>query len=374
MRNYSLVCTLLLLASSARADGAKRSPSRSSVAVIDMGSSGVKLLVQDAHGRTLADAKRSTGLGRDIGADRLLPRANQERTLAALSELTEIARHHGIPAAKIELITTAAVRNADGAVAEDTRLTGKKSGRKFIDEDVRGRLGLVRARILSGHQEASIGYQGALARFLRTGESESSRFVVVDTGGGSHQVIAGTLRSITIAGSTQFGANQVAEKVLIDDNGDKQQTLSDAQLRLADEKLAVLVPSLPIDAEHTNGARVVAIGGASKVLSNYFGRLDVTRGEIETFRRQIAGIPVAARGEFLSKGADGAQLDEARAKVITRAAGGDLTTYSAGLPAKLTLFLRVMTMLGKTAPTDTFSFSETDARHALAATLHEDAR
>lgn len=364
VRAICLFCCVIAFAPAARAERSQRG--RSPVAVIDMGSSGAKLLVQDHLDRTLVDTKRSTGLGRDIGPDRLLPRANQVRTLAVLSELAGIAKQHGVPAAQIVIVTTAAVRNADGTLADESQRAGKKSGRAFVEEDVRGALGLVRTRILSGHEEATIGYQGALAGFIRGGESEKSRFVVVDTGSGSHQVSAGTLRSATQAGSTQVGANQVAEQILVDARGAKLDTVSDDQLRLADEKIAELVPTLPIDAAHATGARVVAIGGASKLLSSYFGRLEVTRGEIERFRREVARIPAAARGEFLRRDAHGVALDERQAKVVTRAAGGDVATYGASLPSKLTLFLRVMTLLGKTAAADSISFSDTDARHVLA--------
>src|SRR5688500_1157466 len=96
---------LALLATPAAAQKAQRHR-----AAIDMGSSSIKLLVVDASGRTVVAEKIGAALGKGIGPDRLRPRANRERAVAALQHFVTRAGRYGVPPNEIELIATAAVR------------------------------------------------------------------------------------------------------------------------------------------------------------------------------------------------------------------------------------------------------------------------
>jgi exopolyphosphatase / guanosine-5'-triphosphate,3'-diphosphate pyrophosphatase len=327
-------------------------------AAIDMGSSSIKMVVTDSRGRVVRDVKVGASLGRGIGPDRLLPRANQERAVAGLKGFIAAARRYGIEPGEIDVITTAAVRNANGRVTRAARDQGKATGRQFIERQVRGDLGLVRARILTGRQEALLGYKGALAGI---DAGSTARFVVVDTGGGSHQVIAGTRSAILEAGSTQIGSNYVAEKVLVDSRGRRLDVLGPRDLARADRRLARAVPSLPISSESARGGEPVAIGGVSKFLRAYFRKDQVSRQELEALHIEVGALPAARRLALVSRDASGKPFTRLERSMLGLAAPKGEGDYGDKLPAKLTLLLRLMEILDE----PTLRLSPTDARHAL---------
>jgi hypothetical protein len=330
-------------------------------AAIDMGSSGIKMVVVDGRGRTVLDEKIGVSLGKGIGPDKLLPKVNRERAVDALKTFIGRAGQFGIPASEIELVTTAAVRNAKGRVTAAARAEGKSTGRQFIADEVRAGLGLVRARILTGRQEALLGHEGALAGWKGTGRG---RFVVIDTGGGSHQVIVGTRKTVAEAGSTQIGSNFVAEKVVVDAHGTPIDVLTHEDLAQADRRMAAAIPRLPEGVGDTRGLTPVLTGGVSKYLHHYFRKDSVTREEIEALRVLSSTTPMGpSRGELVRRDVHGKSFNVREQKLLgLHEAGAKSGDYGGKLTAKLTLLLRVMSLVD----TPMVHLSQTDARHALA--------
>jgi exopolyphosphatase/pppGpp-phosphohydrolase len=330
-------------------------------AAIDIGSSGIKLLVTDRKGRVVVDEKIGASLGKAIGADRLLPRKNQKRARRALERLVARAEAHGVPREKIEVVATAAVRNADGFRDPTARSAGKSTGSAFMKRVVRGKqgLGLRRARILTDHEEAILGYQGVIrGRPVKNGE----RLLVIDTGGGSHQVVAGAGKRILAAGSTQIGSNQVSEKVLIDAAGAPLDAASPSDLAAADRRIAKLVTELPIGGGFGQGSTIIVTGGVSKFLYHHFRKSSVTRAELEALRQRVAGVPASKRGRILKRDVTGARLSRREKELLgLHKQGSSAGSYGRKLPAKLTLLLRLMTLAGGA----TLELSQTDARHLL---------
>src|SRR5690242_6602424 len=129
------------------------------VAAIDLGSASAKLLV--VEGTTELDRRIGVSLGKGVGADGTIPKTNQARAIAALTHFITTA---GVPAQEIDLVATAAVRNAPNQGVLMRRIHD---------------LGLVRARVLSGGEEAALAYRGALI-----GRPHGA-YAVLDLGGGS---------------------------------------------------------------------------------------------------------------------------------------------------------------------------------------------
>ncbi|MBK9071001.1 MAG: hypothetical protein IPL79_08375 [Myxococcales bacterium] len=158
-------------------------------AAIDMGSSSFKMLVTDKRGAVVHDEKITVGLGAGAAQHALLLAPKTKLAKETLARFIDIAAKFGIAPEQIAVIATAAVRNAKGPQSAATRKQQMLTGRTFMSTHVRGELGLVRAKVLAGRQEALLGFQGAL---IGLGVDDATRVAVLDTGGGSHQLTIGT--------------------------------------------------------------------------------------------------------------------------------------------------------------------------------------
>lgn len=307
-------------------------------AAIDMGSSSAKLLVlrQKPRGgwETVVDLKEGTMLGKDIGADKVLPTENQERALKALRTFVAEAKKQGVPAEQVTMIATAVVRNT---------VNGKAFARRIHDE-----LGLT-PRVLTGEQEAEAGYLGAIAAFRKAGEKQ--RFASLDLGGGSFQLAIGDGDRMAEGASTQVGSNFVLEHYF------GNERLSNADFARADRELAKTAP-MPLSATKLKGRQLVATGGVSKFLRAHFGRDVISRDDIDALRRQVGAMSYQQRIALVQKG---------KAKKTREALGVDTAEgardYGVKLPASATLLLRILDGLN----VDEVRVSSTDARHALIA-------
>ena len=138
-------------------------------AVIDVGTNSVKVLVA-ADGRDLLRALETTRLGEGLAGTGTLSPAAIERTVAAVSGFAAHAR--GLGAGAITVVGTAACRRA-GNTAELAARIEQECG-----------LGLT---VLTGEQEASLSFTGALRRLPRI----AGNTLVVDIGGGSTELTVG---------------------------------------------------------------------------------------------------------------------------------------------------------------------------------------
>ncbi len=311
-----------------------------SFAAIDLGSSSVKLLVQtmgaDGKLRTVADVKIGCALGKGVQPGQSIPQENQERALAALTQLLAVAAQHGVDAKDIPMITTAVVRNADNGNAFLARIHGER--------------GLVRARVLSGDDEAALGYRGALAML----GGKPGSYATLDLGGGSFQLAIGTAGKMTDGGSTQVGSNLILDTMLApaamaDGKGDP------ATFTEVDRQLAQLAP-MPLDVAELRGRTLVATGGISKFLRAHFGKDVITQVEIEALRRAAIALPYAERVPLVQ-----GTKDEATKGALGIDTPEGALDYGKKLPASTSLLLHILDGIG----VQEVRVSETDARHAL---------
>lgn len=138
-------------------------------AVIDVGTNSVKVLVADG-GRDLLRALETTRLGEGLAGSGVLSPAAMERTAAAVSGFAARARELG--AGTVTVVGTAACRRAQNIAELATRIE-QECG-----------LGLT---VLTGEQEASLSFTGALRRLPRI----AGNTLVVDIGGGSTELTVG---------------------------------------------------------------------------------------------------------------------------------------------------------------------------------------
>lgn len=325
----------------------KQRPLGQTFAAIDLGSSSGKMLVGKVTAtgvQIVVDHKIGCALGRDVDAGQAIPAANMDRAIDALKAFVTLASQHGVDVTGIPLITTAVVRNAP-------------NGADFVAR-VQREVGLA-ARILSGVEEADVGFCGALGKLLQT----PGRYATIDLGGGSFQLAVGTEQGLEQGGSTQVGSNTILDD-LINPRVAADGVVGADVFTLVDETLAETAP-LPLPKDAVEGRTLVATGGVSKFLRVHLGKDVVGRNEIDALRRQLGALSIPDRAAFVSTGRSD---DEKAALGIGTSPGAQ--DYGKKLPASLSLLLHIVDGLGL----DEVRISSTDARHALLQTAVAAAR
>lgn len=179
------------------------------VAAVDCGTNSTRLLVADGDSRQgglrqLDRRMRITRLGQGVDSRGELSQEAIERTVEVLAEYRKAFGEHGVELTEssVRAVATSAVRDA-------------ANRDQFLDAAEAG-LG-VRPEVLSGEQEASLSFLGATAEL----SSADGPFLVVDIGGGSTELVHGTvsLDGIDITGSVSLdvGCVRVTEQHLPSD-------------------------------------------------------------------------------------------------------------------------------------------------------------
>ncbi len=166
------------------------------VAAIDCGTNSTRLLVVAPDGSSLAREMIITRLGEGVDATgRLAPQAIG-RTLEALAHYREVCDRHGV----VRLRATATSAARDAANSED--LFGPATAA----------LG-TRPELIAGTEEGQLSYRGATA-----GLSDGP-YLVVDVGGGSTELVAGSADRSSIAAviSLDIGCVRVTERFFASD-------------------------------------------------------------------------------------------------------------------------------------------------------------
>lgn len=366
-RGCRLLVPLALVALAGVADAA---PGRARAA-IDGGTNSVTMVVANKKGKVVFTGKIGTALGEGrVAEDDPLGRAAQRRTYAGYKRLVAKAISLGVAREDISLVMTAAARDARRAPTRDERKRGMRTGVEFRDR-VRKHL-VPAARILEEDEEADYGFFGALLGVPRSADPDE-RFVVVDTGGGSHQVTVGTRDAVEFHGSRKVGSFVVKREVFAPLLPEGGHTLDGAGLAQADQAIARHLVELPRDragnpmAVSTDGATLVLTGGFAHFMRVHFQREEVTRAELVALRTELARRKLPARLRFIRRHHDGSALSDAELVELglethfTRSA----SPRGASLPAKATLILRLLDLLGRGQPDAVIRLSTTDVRHHL---------
>lgn len=169
-----------------------------SVAVIDIGSNSLRLVVYDAPRRaahTLLNEKVMCGLGRGLERSGRLSADGVALAKANLQRFVALARAAG--AARIDVLATAAVRDAEDGAA-------------FVN-DIEKRLG-IRVRVLPGAEEGRLSALGVLAGI------PGAAGVVGDLGGGSIELAAVGSGKVGSVATLPIGPLRLVEEA----DGDKE--------------------------------------------------------------------------------------------------------------------------------------------------------
>ena len=142
-------------------------------AAIDIGTNSVLLVVAENGFPPSPVVERATitRLGQDVDRARALHPEACDRTLACLRDYAAELRRHDVE--RLDVVGTSAMRDAAG-------------GDDFVQraEEILG----VRPRVISGEEEARLTFEGAMSGLDLSGD-----VLVFDVGGGSTEVIAGTV-------------------------------------------------------------------------------------------------------------------------------------------------------------------------------------
>jgi exopolyphosphatase/guanosine-5'-triphosphate,3'-diphosphate pyrophosphatase len=203
------------------------------VAVLDIGSNSVRLVVYERHARALTplyNEKSSCALGRGLAATGKLAYENIDRALTAIQRFALVARLMKV--GQVHILATSAVRDASNS-------------KVFVDavESIMG----ASVRVLSGEEEAHYAALGVLAGIPDfTG-------VVGDLGGGSLELSAMTHGRDAIGETHELGVIRMQD----DSGGSPVKARGIAQARLLDSKLLADV----------RGDTFCAIGGTWRSLA-----------------------------------------------------------------------------------------------------------
>ncbi|MFN2614208.1 MAG: exopolyphosphatase [Actinomycetota bacterium] len=146
------------------------------VAVVDVGTNSVRLLIADVSNAGLREIARElviTRLGEGVDAARAFAADALARTVGAIARYVRDARAQG--ATQIRVIATSAVRDA--------------GDRERFVEDVIKATG-VSPEVLSGDQEALLGFAGASSSL-----DVQDPYLICDIGGGSTELVFGRARA-----------------------------------------------------------------------------------------------------------------------------------------------------------------------------------
>ena len=164
---------------------------RDPVAVVDIGSNSIRLVVYEGARRSptpIFNEKVLAGLGRRVASTGLLEEKAIARALATLRRFRALSRQLGV--AQTSVIATAAVREA-------------KNGAAFIAE-CEAALGSA-VRVLSGNEEARLSALGIVSGFERPDG------VAADLGGGSLEIVRVGGRRLSHAATLPLGGLRLAD-------------------------------------------------------------------------------------------------------------------------------------------------------------------
>ena len=270
-------------------------------AAIDIGTVTCRLLIADVHESSLTELRREvviTNLGEGVDATGVLKPEAMERVAAQMTRFLAIIdeyRSSEHPHVEIIALATSASRDAENA-------------HEFVA--MLDRLG-IRLTVIPGEREAALSFLGASSSFI--GED----LLVVDIGGGSTEIIAGTGGSAPVfKHSFDIGCRRVTERYLPSDPPTGE------ELRLAKGKTrSSMAPEF--DALAATGfepKRMIAVAGTATSIVSVHERMKVydsakvhktvvDSDAFESVYSELRSVPLAERKQIVG-------LQPGRASVI----------------------------------------------------------
>ena len=231
--------------------------------VIDVGSNTIHLLVGEVDGGEVLPVtgeKVSARLGAGVEKKGRIDAGRLELAAGAIDLFARISAQSGVPEPVI--LATSAVRDAENGPE--------------LTERVRELTGL-KMRLISGEEEAELGFRGAVSAVGTSWEGPS---LVVDLGGGSAQLIVGEASSAPLMQvSLPLGSNRTTERFVESDPPKKK------ELRSLDEHVKELMPGWGL----SQRVSVVAVGGSARAM------LKITRDDLTVERLRGLALEISDR-------------------------------------------------------------------------------
>jgi exopolyphosphatase/guanosine-5'-triphosphate,3'-diphosphate pyrophosphatase len=252
-------------------------------AAIDIGSNTTRVLVAepvDGQLKKVMEQRAYTRINKAVGETGEIPAEKVAEVAEVVATQVRLARELG--AETIRSVATAAVREASNG-AEATRRIGKESG--------------VPVEILSEEEEGRLSFIGATKTL---GHPVDGKVGVVDVGGGSTEVILGTVSGgVEEVLSWQVGSGALADRLISSDPP------SAAELRKVRDRIEDIFKGVEV----AQPTQAVAVGGSATSLRRLVGAVL----EYETLER---GIRVLA-GEPAAEVARRFELDPERVRILS---------------------------------------------------------
>ncbi|MGD9619796.1 MAG: exopolyphosphatase [Mycolicibacterium sp.] len=175
----------------------------SRVAAIDCGTNSIRLLIAERTDGRLVDVHREmriVRLGEGVDATGEFTSDAVARTRAALADYAELMRRHDVEA--VRMVATSAARDVSNREA----FFGMTSA--VLGAVVPGAV----AEVITGAEEAELTFHGAIGEM----DSTAAPFVVVDLGGGSTELVLGSVE-VTASHSADIGCVRLTERCLHSD-------------------------------------------------------------------------------------------------------------------------------------------------------------
>jgi exopolyphosphatase/guanosine-5'-triphosphate,3'-diphosphate pyrophosphatase len=252
------------------------------VAAIDCGTNSTRLFIVDPTGQPLERLMRITRLGEGVDSTGVLSPDAVDRCLSVLSEYRQLM--DGLEVVRSRLVATSAARDAANG-DEFLRLAGETIG--------------VTPELLAGTEEARLSMAGAVSDL----DAKDGPFLIVDIGGGSTEIVAGSgaedpdLAAI----SMQIGCVRVTERFLTSDPPSTTQ-LGEARAEVS-RQVARAVDDNP---RFRTARRLVGLAGTVTTLASLQMGLDeydpdrihhsvLAAGDVNDWYRTLASEVRAAR-------------------------------------------------------------------------------
>lgn len=243
-------------------------------AAIDIGTNSVRLLIAEiSDGRIEKTYKQvlTTRLGQGLNNTGMLSETAVNKTIDAIDVLAKKAISMG--AQSILAIATSAVRDA---------INGQQFIRQVQNTGVS-------VRVLSGKQEAELGFLGATAQMSYA----ATEIVVVDIGGGSTELVRGDYKGIIDGVSLNLGAVRLTERLSVTG------PIGPLGLERISQHVTSVLEDTNFFIETAQGVRLVGIGGTITSLAAIILGMEVynrdlihghviTLGDIDKTLKKIA--------------------------------------------------------------------------------------
>ncbi|MGK5086314.1 Ppx/GppA phosphatase family protein [Bdellovibrionota bacterium FG-2] len=255
-------------------------------ASIDLGTNTCLLLIAGVEKagkpvvKVLGDYATVVRLGEGLDQDKQFKFAAMERTLECLKGYADKVRAHAVDPAQVTCIATSQARDS-GNWEEFRKRVQRETGFLF--------------RLVSGEEEASLSFRGAILPGMNPGQS-----AVIDIGGGSTEFISLTGERV-LGHSLDVGAVRFTERYL------KSDPVIDAEFwKCQDEIDRLLQTLLPWRKSVGSTVQLVGVAGTVTTLAAYQLELEVfdaqkidgavlTRGDVHRLVEELKWRTVAER-------------------------------------------------------------------------------